>query len=338
MPSCTNPIFIIGTERSGSNLLRLILDAHNEIVIPHPPHLMKYFGPLNYGNLEDEKHLLALASDMVRLIESHIFPWEVQLDPMTLIQKAPKPNHFGLIAAIYEEVLSHHGKSRWGCKSTFMVHYVHDVLSVYPDAQFILLVRDPRDVAVSARKSVFSPCHPYLSALLWDEQQRIGEGLQLSLKRSQMYTIRYEDLLVDPNTSMRQLCDFLGTDYSDEMMKFFEQKEAKKSASLSESWGNTARPIMRNNHQKFKTELSKIEIAMVEQVCQKRMKHFGYALTNNEEQLKNVNITNGTKLSIQVKEQFMRTKIEWRSLNRDKNHWRRWRRDATAKWFAWQHR
>ena len=48
-----DPLFIIGTERSGSNLLRVILDAHSRISVPHPPHIMRYFSPLvaRYGDL-----------------------------------------------------------------------------------------------------------------------------------------------------------------------------------------------------------------------------------------------------------------------------------------------
>ena len=337
MTPCESPIFIIGTERSGSNLLRLILDVHPDVVIPHPPHLMKYFGELDYGDLKDMDNLRALSQDMVKLIETHIFPWDLPLSSETLAKQALEPSHFGLVAAIYESVRSQHGVKRWGCKSTFMIKYIKETLSVYPKAQFILLVRDPRDVAVSARKSVFSPCHPYLSACLWDAQQALGKSAQQSLSQEQLYVLRYEDLLVDSETVLRQVCDFLRLNFTPDLLRFFEQKEAKKSAGLSESWGNTARPILKNNHQKFHKELSRQDIALVEKVCQSHMLHFGYALTSDRETLDKLKVGRRDRLGIQTQEALMRLQIEWRSLRRDKNHWRRWRRDATARWFAWQH-
>ena len=77
-----DPIFIIGTERSGSNLLRLILNAHSEIAVPHPPHVMSYFGPLEkyYGDLSRESNFRRLAKDVIVHLRSHIHPWEVEVD------------------------------------------------------------------------------------------------------------------------------------------------------------------------------------------------------------------------------------------------------------------
>ena len=59
----TAPLFIIGTERSGSNLLRLILDAHPGITVPHPPHVMNYFAALEgrYGDLQQRSARVARA-------------------------------------------------------------------------------------------------------------------------------------------------------------------------------------------------------------------------------------------------------------------------------------
>ena len=75
MPS--DPLFIIGTERSGSNLLRVILNSHPNIVIPHPPHIMRYFGPLEarYGDLSRHRNLRRLVDDVLRLVKAHIHPW-----------------------------------------------------------------------------------------------------------------------------------------------------------------------------------------------------------------------------------------------------------------------
>jgi len=330
------PVFIIGTERSGSNLLRLILNAHSRIAIPHPPHIMRYLAHLQdrYGDLSDDASMRTLVADILTLIAAHIFPWELELDADALVAQAPQRSTFGAVAAIYEHVRRSEGKARWGNKSTFMVHYTAEVRSVYPDARFILLVRDPRDVAVSARKSVFSPCHPVLSAQLWAEQQAVGLSLLDSLPAPAIHLLRYEDLLDDPSGIVSGLCRFLGEEFEPTMLQFFKGREAKKSATLSESWGNTGKPVLSGNAGKFHQELSEADTLAVEALCRTPMAALGYEPTRSPQDLEQWHLAPGKRLQIQASEMLMRTQIELRSMRRDDNHWRRWRRDATARTLA----
>ena len=331
------PIFIIGTERSGSNLLRLILDAHSRIVIPHPPHIMKYLAHLEptYGDLSDDGAMRRLVSDIFALIDAHIFPWdEYPLDIDDIVQSAPERSTFGAVAAIYERVRAHAGKARWGNKSTFMVHFTEPVRRIYPDARFILLVRDPRDVAVSARRSVFSPCHPLLSAELWRHQQQIGLDLTARLPTDSIMALRYEDLTGDPEPTLHALCAFLGEDFEPGMLQFFEGVQAKRGAGLSESWENTGKPILQNNSQKFHRELAPNHILTVESICAEPMAALGYAPVTRAEERAAFAISAGARARIRLAEGLMRSEIEWRSLRKDANHWRRWRRDATAHWLS----
>ena len=329
------PIFIIGTERSGSNLLRLILNAHPNLVIPHPPHLMNYFGHLDYGDLNSDDNSRKLLRDMLRLIKTHIFPWdEVHLDPQKILGNINQRSHFALVAGIYEQVLQQSEKSRWGCKSTFMIHYVKEVLEVYPNAQFILLVRDPRDVSASAKKSVFSPCHPHLSSKLWDQQQRIGVALQQQYP-TVVCTLRYKDLLLDSEANLTALCEFLKEEFSDDLLNFFEKEEAQKSASLSQSWAKTGQSIQSKNIGKYTKNLSRKEIDMVEANCFEMMQHFGFTpLNQNRPELPRTM----DRVGIRMSERWMRLQVESASLQNDKNHWTRWRRDLTAGYFSLRHR
>ena len=100
------PIFIIGTERSGSNLLRVILTSHSKIWIPHPPHFMNYFAHLDYGDLHKDTTQKRVIKDMCRLVHFHIFPWnEFHLDIDEIQSRVQHPSMFGLTAALYEYVL-----------------------------------------------------------------------------------------------------------------------------------------------------------------------------------------------------------------------------------------
>ena len=326
--SRTDPIFIVGTERSGSNLLRVILDAHPRLDVPHPPHIMKYFAGLEagYGDLREPDRRRALARDIGRLLAVHIHPWELPVDLDAAAARADPPDLFGIFVQIYEQHRAAAGKARWGCKSTFMIHHAERVLEHFPGARFIWLVRDARDVAASSRRSVFSPYHPYLSARLWAEQQRLGLALEAAHPGATL-RLRYEDLLAEPEGALRGVCGFIGEDYAPEMLRFFETRAARVGAGLSVDWGNTARPILRGNTRKYRKELSDGEVWMVEAAAGAELIALGYELEYPEPG--HLEPGPGRLLGMRVRDELWHLQVEWRSLRTDRNHWRRWGRGVT---------
>ncbi|RME24808.1 MAG: sulfotransferase [Deltaproteobacteria bacterium] len=319
------PIFIIGTERSGSNLLRVILSAHSRIDVPHPLHVMKYFAPLEprYGDLSRRENLDRLAGDVLRLARVHIHPWQVPLDRARLVDEADPRDLLGLLFGLHQQHLEATGKARWGNKSTFMLDHVDRVLRHRPDARFVWLVRDPRDVAVSSRKSVFSPFHPWFTARLWAEQQRRCLELEERLGADVVLRLRYEDLLADPEGTVRRLCAFLDEDFEPAMLRYHETREAQRGAALSESWQNTAAPVLRGNSGKWRAALSHEEIAAVEGECGELMDRLGYVREAPEPGLAP---DRATLLRWRLQNERDRVRVEWRSLRHDRNHWRRWGR------------
>ena len=204
------PLFILGTERSGSNLLRLILDSHPRIVIPHPPHVMRYFTPLveRYGDLADAARFRRLVDDVLTLVRAHIHPWPWVPDAEDLVRRArvvpggDKPDLFSVYAALHEAVRDHQlgpDGGRWGCKSTFMIDHVDRIVAEWPGARLLWLYRDPRDVAASSRQSVFSAFHPWMTARLWDRQQR--QGLELEARGVPLLRIKYVSHAPTPSCS-----------------------------------------------------------------------------------------------------------------------------------------
>jgi Sulfotransferase family len=273
-----DPIFIIGTERSGSNLLRLILNAHSEIAVPHPPHVMSYFGPLEkyYGDLSCESNFRRLIRDVITHLRSHIHPWEVEIDEDTLVRAASPRDLFGIYAALYEQFMKATGKRYWGCKSTFMIHYVKRILASYPEAKLIWLIRDPRDVALSSQVSVFNPYHPYYTARLWAKQQELGLQLEATCRPANLLRVHYEALISNPQETVERICRFIGVPFEQTMLRFFETREARTSASLAQDWRNTAVPILSNNANKFLSRMPAEDIAIIEAVAGETMEKLNY--------------------------------------------------------------
>jgi hypothetical protein len=323
------PIYIIGTERSGSNLLRVILNAHSRIDVPHPPHILKYFAGLEnrYGNLEIDENLEQMVHDIGRLLSIHIYPWEIDLDPVRVVAEARPRSLFGAFAAIQDQHLEWSGKARWGNKSTFMIHHVDQILARDPGARLVWLVRDVRDVAVSSRKSVFSPCHPWHTARLWASQQQEGLDLCERLGSEQVLRMHYEDLLDNPERELRRLCEFLGEEFEPQLLDHASTGAARKGAKLSESWENTGKPILRSNSGKWRTGLSAVELASVESAAGEVMALLGYAVETEKREF-----GWARRRLFGIQNQWWHMGVEWRSLRKDKNHWRRWGRALLMDW------
>jgi Sulfotransferase family len=320
-----DPIFIIGTERSGSNLLRLILNAHSAITVPHPPHIMSYFGPLEkyYGDLDLQRNWARLTKDVVTHVRRHIYPWPSLIDEHALLSIAPPRDLFDLFAAIYEQHRSASKKLRWCCKSTFMIHYTDRIVARYPDARLIWLVRDPRDVVASSRVSIFNPYHPYFTATLWNRQQLLGLKVETQLQPRNLLRVRYEDLIANSEEALSILCQFLGVEFEPNMLRFFETDEAKTSAGLARDWRNTGKPILADNSGRFRKSLSPSEIAIVQFVAGPTMERFGYSLDVQPLRREPSALE---RLGFRIRNELWRAAAEYRCLREDKIQSRRWLR------------
>lgn len=288
-----NPVLIVGTERSGSNLLRLLLNELSEIAVPHPPHLMRDLGPVahRYGDLRVDKNFKRLIRDAIKLVDLHFAPWPIRPSAEEIFKRAAKRTIYSVYAEIYEQYRASMGKERWGCKSTFMIHHVSEVLRHHKKPQFIHLVRDPRDVAVSARKSVFCHYHPFFVADLWAREQAVGLEWAEKLGEEAWFTLRYEDLIARPTVELRKLCKFLGARYTASMLRFFEKPAARQLAGLSRSWENVGQPVLKKNSGKYMGELSVREIALIESVAGDVMREFGYKTqTESDETLRDPSV------------------------------------------------
>ncbi len=324
-----DPIFILGTERSGSNLLRLILDNHPRIAVPHPPHIVRFFRPLeaSYGDLRQDGPFRNLVRDVLTLVRLHIHPWKRLPDEERVLREARPRDSFGIHAAVYEQYREGEGKARWGCKSTFMIAEVPAILERFPMTKLVWLVRDPRDVAASSRLSVFSTFHPYHTALLWREQQSVGLRWRNSLPRHTLHLLHYEKLVTSPEEELHRLCAFLEEDFDPKMQQHQQSQEARRSASLAESWGKTSEPIGKDRVGSWRGALTHEEAGLVEGVCGDLMETLGYP----RETPPSPPPGPLQRWRFVLEETRLRLLVEARSWRKDRNVTRRWEREA---WLA----
>lgn len=262
------PILMIGTQRSGSNLLRLMLNQLPEVAAPHPPHILQRLMPMvvGYGDLERDANFARLVDDVCQLVELNPVPWEgVTLDRADVARRCRARSLVAVFGAVYDVLAEAWQKSTWCCKSLANINYLEDIENYFGnDARYIYLFRDGRDVALSFRKAVVGEKHFYHIAREWGSTQRLALKMRERIDPKRFFNVRYEDLTADPEPTMKGMCKFLGYRYTSSMLDFHRTEEAKKAAGSSELWGNVVNPVMANNSRKFLREASAEDVRIFE--------------------------------------------------------------------------
>jgi hypothetical protein len=213
---------IVGSPRSGTTLLRFMLDSHPEVAIPPET-----------GFLLLGEHLIGEGSDLRERFADAVtaFPPE-----------APSWPEFGIPAESFRRELAglrpfsiaegfrlfyrmyaaRFGKPRYGDKTPGYSRHLRTIERLLPEARFVHLIRDGRDVAVSLRLRWFSPGHDVdTQARYWQENvltaRAQGAGCRHYLE------LRYEDLLRAPEAALRRVCAFLGLSYHPAMLRYHER-------------------------------------------------------------------------------------------------------------------
>ena len=131
--------------------------------------------------------------------------------------------------------------------------------------------------------------------------------------------LKYEELIADTPAVVRRLCAFLEEPFEEAMLAYHHSREAQTSGSLSISWQNTARPVMADNAQKFRTRLTGEEIRLFEAIAGAELQELGYPLVTPPERLQSSQEGEPERLSYRVTESFLKLKAEVHHLLRDKN-------------------
>lgn len=274
-----DPIFMVGEQRSGSNLLRVMLNQADEIAAPHPPHILQRMMPLmrHYGDLETPEAFAQLVDDVCLLVERNPVPWEniTTFDRAEVVSRCQEASLIAVYGAVMDLYAEANDKSKWLCKSMTNIQYAKDLDAYFGDAKYIYLYRDGRDVTLSFTKAVIGDKHPYVIANKWADLQRLCLSHE-TVAPQRVFRLCYEELTADPEAILQRLCQFLGIAYKDTMLEGHLSTEATRTAHSSSLWENLTKPIMRNNSRKFLRELSEDDLRIIESVAGDCLDALGY--------------------------------------------------------------
>jgi hypothetical protein len=283
------PVQMIGTQRSGSNLLRLMLNQLEEVSAPHPPHILERFYPLlpAYNDLTNSENFKQLVDDVCELIEFNPVPWSgLNLDTSAIISRCRQPSLTEVFRVIYEMRAESENATIWICKSLVNIRFADQLEENGVNPLYIHLYRDGRDVALSFKKAIVGEKHMYHIAKQWREEQEASLGLADKLGSKRIIKVCYENLIHDPELELRKVCSFIGAEYNSIALDYYHSAESHKTASSGVMWENVEKPVISNNCNKFLKELSAEDILIFEQVAGEMLQKLGYALRFPESERK----------------------------------------------------
>lgn len=250
------PIFLVGCQRSGTTMLRLVLDSHSRISC----------GP-ETRFLADMERIVGV--DWQRL-SRYGFSKEEWLARMA--------DFFGGFQADYA---ARRGKVRWADKTPMYALNIPLITAMFPDSQIVHVIRDGRDVAVSHRKR-FGYKSSLNSARKWPRYIHEARRAGADLPPERYYEVRYESLVESTEDTLRELLAWLGEGWEPGLLEYDQKKhdvpakytdEAKRRRASSQ----TQDAIYRSSVGSFKRGLDPLTRIAFLVFARRTLKDLGYS-------------------------------------------------------------
>lgn len=210
--------FVVGMNRSGTTLLRMMLDSHPELTIPPETHFVpEVIKACNRGDGTPESVLAAMKSR--REWGDFDFSDEEMLG--LLRAKGKRLDAGEALRTFYDAYAERQGKPRWGEKTPRYVGKMRQIQGALPEARFVHVVRDGRDVALSVLDRTVRELTAADVAKRW--KRKIQKARDAAPKLNHYQEVRYEDLILETEPTLRRICDFIELDWNDALLDYHER-------------------------------------------------------------------------------------------------------------------
>lgn len=275
------PIFITGSERSGTTLVMAILGCHSRIAVPEVSWYYPRFRPylFSYGDLSEKALFRTLCDEMAHGLRTPY--WDMPVNPATftdeIVARARniEQSFAGVVAAMLGRYAEHVNKPRWGEKTPYNLFYIKEILEDFPNAQIVVIHRDGRDASAEFLESSFGPTHIYTAAQLWEMGQCALKPWRNRLGDDQWYDICYEDFVRHPVAELKKLCEFLDEPYEESMLAFHTTPIARRRGKSRDN-APLGHPISDRYIGRYRQELSIRDQRIMAWVAGNTLTELGY--------------------------------------------------------------
>lgn len=274
-PNANVPIFVVGAPRSGTTMLRLMLNAHPRIAVPFESDFIpKFYRRLDeYGDLTEPGNIRRLLDDIAA--QAFVERGGLVRDKEGVLARNPQ-NYSDLISAIYETYAAANGKCRWGDKDPDNVVEIDVLWKLFPGCQIVHIVRDGRGVTNSLRKLEWGSRNLLKLARDWSWRVVLAHKMGMMLGPANYLEVRYEDLVRSPEPSLRSICEFLGESFDHDMLAYDKNAAAAMPDSSLKYHASSIRPPDPEKATAWQREMSVSDRVLFDEVAGRVLEEFGY--------------------------------------------------------------
>ncbi len=214
------PLFVLGVRRSGTTLLRVMLDRHSQLAVPDESYFIPQLADRHRGAID-----VGRFADDLRRIET-LGEWQVPVEEVRARLRPGMPVGEA-IGAVYDVYAARQGKPRWGDKTPMYMQHLGLLQRLFPDALYVHLIRDGRDAALSflampegiVTKTWAHPRSAADFACQWRTEvaaaRRLGDRVG-----ARYLEVRYEELVTESQGELRRICDLAGLAFETGMLDY----------------------------------------------------------------------------------------------------------------------
>jgi hypothetical protein len=261
-----DPVFVVGHGRSGTSILSTLIRTHMRVAFgTESQFFIRYYRQLaRYGDLARDANRRLLIEDLSReRFFQRSKKYGVRIDVDRAVAESEPRSYAGVLAAIMRQNAECQQMDRWGDKTPEYTAHLPVLHQLFPTAQFIHIVRDGRDVALSGYLMHFGEKNAYTAARRWSRTVAHVQAFAATLPPTAYMELRYEDLLTNPVETVARMVAFLD----------IEDPDGRTGAAVGLA---AARDLKTGNFNKWKKDLSPREQDMFVAVAGSQLARYGY--------------------------------------------------------------
>lgn len=261
------PVMVIGHERSGTSLLIRLLRQYLQIAfgtesqfIIRIKRQLPYYGDLSN---KDNRQRLIRAICRERWFKRCEGRFGFKTHHQAILGDVCLNTYRGILDAVFRQLARHLQMARWGDKTPEYLHHLEELYELFPDAYYIHIVRDGRDVALSGREMHFGQSNFVMAALDWKNAISNVRQFKTYVRPEQFLEIRYEDLLSSTRETFLRLINFLNIEDPDGRLLEHIAQQAPQE-------------IRQSNHGKWRKLMSSAAVRQFDAICCRELLEYGY--------------------------------------------------------------
>ncbi|MFN2221115.1 MAG: sulfotransferase [Chloroflexota bacterium] len=270
------PIFIGGPDRCGKTTMRAFLASHPNIAIPAVGSNMWTYFYGQYGDLADETNFERCLQDMVHY--KHVAFLEPDADRIQREFRQGERSYARLFALFLVHFAERQGKPRWGAQTGLIERYADQIMAAYPGAQIVHMVRDPRDrYEASIARWPNGKLRAGGAVARWNYSVGLAQRNQARYP-GRYLAVRYETMVTEPEETLRRLCDFLGEEYTTDMLIMAGAPDFRAKISQGAELAPNETPVTGDYIGLYKQGVPAQDVAFIQAYARRHMRAFGYAM------------------------------------------------------------